>query len=130
VKELCKHGVAASVVLLHVVNKKRVEAMAQGVAWAGETALEFEEEIKKRLIEEAAEKLEKMKGELSKAEVKTVVEYGSPVKKIIEVTEKEGISLIVMGSHGRGRFEELLLGSVSEGVIRFSKVPVFIVKKI
>ncbi len=128
VKALCKSGITKEVVLLHVVNRKRVEAMALGVAWFGETAVEFEEEFKERLMKEAEEKL----NELAKGidvEVKTIVEYGNPVKKILEVAEREDVSVIVLGSHGRSNFEEVLLGSVSEEVVRKARVPVLVVKR-
>jgi len=32
-----------------------------------------------------------------------------------------------MATHGHGRLEELLVGSVSRGVLRKSKIPVFLV---
>lgn len=43
--------------------------------------------------------------------------------------EAEQVSLIVIGSHGMSNVEEMLLGSVSEKVIRKSKKPVFVVKR-
>jgi len=42
---------------------------------------------------------------------------------------KEDISLIVIGSHGRSNLEEMLLGSVSEKVIRKCKKPVLVIKR-
>ena len=53
---------------------------------------------------------------------------GHPAEKIIEEAEKWGADLIVMGSRGLGGFSRLLLGSVSDAVIRYSKVPVVIVR--
>ena len=40
---------------------------------------------------------------------------------------KLDIDMIVVGSHGRGVMYQLLVGSVSEGVIRKSKCPIFVV---
>jgi len=40
--------------------------------------------------------------------------------------EKLGIDLIVLGSHGRSRLYELLVGSVCEHLLKNSKVPLFI----
>lgn len=45
-----------------------------------------------------------------------------------EVSESE-TSLVVMGTHGRGGLEHLLLGSVAEQVLRHAKVPVMIVPR-
>jgi hypothetical protein len=35
--------------------------------------------------------------------------------------------MVVLGSHGHGAFYNLIVGSVAEGVIRHSKVPVLVV---
>ncbi len=37
--------------------------------------------------------------------------------------------LLVLGTHGRGGLEHLLLGSVSEGVVRLSPVPVLLMRE-
>lgn len=47
---------------------------------------------------------------------------------IVQVAEQQAISLIVMGSHGRGGLEHLFLGSVAEGVMRRADVPVLVVR--
>ncbi len=128
VKALCESGISEEVVLLHVVNRKRVEAMAMGVAWFGETAYEFEEEFRERLTKEAEEELKELEKEI-KCRVKTLVRYGNPVKEILRVAEEEDVSLIVVGSHGRSNFEEVLLGSVSEELVRRAKAPVLVVRR-
>ena len=61
-------------------------------------------------------------------EVTTHVEEGSPSKRIVTCAEREGCDLVVMGTHGRGAIDRLLLGSVSEGVVRDSSVPVLTVR--
>ena len=63
---------------------------------------------------------------LQKAETMLVV--GLPVTRIMEVAEKAGASMIVMGSQGRTGLEHLMLGSKAEQVIRLSPLPVLIVK--
>jgi nucleotide-binding universal stress UspA family protein len=49
------------------------------------------------------------------------------VSCILERTQKHGAGLIVLGSHGHGAFYNLLVGSVAEGVLRESIVPVVVV---
>jgi nucleotide-binding universal stress UspA family protein len=57
-------------------------------------------------------------------EVTTHVVEGSPSTEIVQFAEREGCDLIVMGTHGRGGIDRLLLGSVAEKVVRASNVPV------
>ena len=52
---------------------------------------------------------------------------GDPVVKILEEAEKLDVDLIVMGSHGHGAIYELLVGSVTEGVLRKTRRPVLVV---
>jgi nucleotide-binding universal stress UspA family protein len=52
---------------------------------------------------------------------------GSPVESILKHARETMACRIVLGSHGHGAFYNLLLGSVSEGVIRNSPCPVLIV---
>ncbi len=52
---------------------------------------------------------------------------GHPVEKILEEANRLGVGMIVMGSHGRSAIARLVLGSVSEGVLRRATCPVLIV---
>jgi nucleotide-binding universal stress UspA family protein len=47
--------------------------------------------------------------------VTTILRHGPPAERIIEVADDH--DLIVMGTHGRGRFGEVLAGSVSRAVV-------------
>jgi len=61
--------------------------------------------------------------------VKVRIERGVPLKEILTVEEEEKVSAIVIGSHGKTNLEEMVLGSVSEKVIRQSKSPVLVIKR-
>ena len=50
-----------------------------------------------------------------------------PVSEILDAIANDGIDLVVMGTHGRGMVEHVLLGSVAERVVRRSPVPVLTV---
>ena len=58
-------------------------------------------------------------------EVRSV--QGPTVETILEQVEVHGASRILMATHGHGLWHLVLLGSVSEGVVRASKVPVLLV---
>ncbi len=65
----------------------------------------------------------------TKTGVKTnvVVGEGNPAGRILEHARSLPADLIVMGTHGQGGFERLLLGSVAEKVLRKAKCPVMTV---
>ena len=53
----------------------------------------------------------------------------SAAPAILEYASKNGIDLIVMGTHGRRGIEHLLLGSVAEEVVRLADCPVFTIRE-
>ncbi|MFB6094731.1 MAG: universal stress protein [Halanaeroarchaeum sp.] len=53
---------------------------------------------------------------------------GSPAREIVRYAEEADCDLVVMGTHGRGGIDRLLLGSVAERVVRSSSVPVLTVR--
>ena len=52
---------------------------------------------------------------------------GPTIQTILEQAKELDAEIIVMGSHGRGKLFDLVVGSVSAGVIRKSPVPVLVV---
>jgi nucleotide-binding universal stress UspA family protein len=58
-------------------------------------------------------------------EVRQKVEVGSPATNILEEAESEGTDLIVMSTHGRTGLAHMLMGSVTEQVVRNASCPVF-----
>ena len=56
-----------------------------------------------------------------------VVTEGSAAKEIVRTAAQLPVDLLVMGTHGRGGFERLFLGSVTEKVLRSTDVPVLTV---
>jgi len=60
-------------------------------------------------------------------EVDVRVEVGSPVRQILECASSLPADLIVIGTHGAGGFEHLVLGSVTEKVLRQAPCPVLTV---
>lgn len=60
--------------------------------------------------------------------VTTRLERGDPAETILRLAEEGEHDLIVMGSHGHSRVHRALIGSVSEKVLRVSKVPVLLMR--
>ena len=54
---------------------------------------------------------------------------GVPYKEIVKIAEDEGVDIIIMGSHGKTNLRDILLGSVTENVIKKSDKPVLVVKR-
>ncbi len=76
------------------------------------------------------ERLERLKAILREEGTRDIhieLAYGSPKQKIIERIRKGDVSLVAMGSQGRGFIKELFLGSVSHAVARFSEAPTLLI---
>jgi nucleotide-binding universal stress UspA family protein len=58
---------------------------------------------------------------------KALAIVGDPLDGIVEYAKREGIDLIVMGTHGRKGLAHMFLGSVAERVIRTAPCPVLTV---
>ena len=56
------------------------------------------------------------------------VEAGDAGPMLVWVAEQLGVDAIVVGSHGKGRLKRLVLGSVSEHVVRHAPGPVLVVR--
>jgi nucleotide-binding universal stress UspA family protein len=83
-------------------------------------------ELEGKLIEGARTSMEEFVKEhfSDYSKVKTLIEKGDVVEGIIEAAKKEGADLIVIGTHGRKGLDKILFGSVAEGVIKNSPIPV------
>jgi nucleotide-binding universal stress UspA family protein len=60
-------------------------------------------------------------------EVKTGMAVGHPAEQIIHRAEADGIDLIILGRRGRSRISRMMLGSISERVLRYANCPVMVV---
>jgi nucleotide-binding universal stress UspA family protein len=54
---------------------------------------------------------------------------GDPAEEILKLADETGADLIVVGARGLGTIKRLLLGSVSETVLRDARCPVLVVKR-
>ncbi|MHA1238614.1 MAG: universal stress protein [Candidatus Odinarchaeia archaeon] len=118
------------VIVLHVIDSYEFEVICTGCRWLGLASEKNMREIENNLRRNAKKELAKIRDEISAADVsvRAMVEVGIPHRKILEVADRENVSLIIMGSHGKGILKQVPLGSVSENVVRHSKKPVLIMK--
>jgi nucleotide-binding universal stress UspA family protein len=92
-----------------------------------ETAWEGLHEMLEREGEAALDRVVEL-GDESGIPVETALLEGTPAKQIVRYAESDDCDLVVMGTHGRGGIDRLLLGSVAERVVRSSEVPVLTVQ--
>jgi nucleotide-binding universal stress UspA family protein len=78
---------------------------------------------------ERHQQLQRLAEELRAAGVETtaLLLQGPTVDALLAEAERLAADLVVLGSHGHGAVHDLLVGSVSEGVVRRSKRPVLLV---
>lgn len=87
------------------------------------------EEAAATMLEAFVQRVRSEHPELAKLQkLQTTLAIGLPPTRILEIAEKTGANLIVMGSQGRTGLSHFLLGSKAERVAQLSPVPVTIVK--
>jgi nucleotide-binding universal stress UspA family protein len=58
----------------------------------------------------------------------TFIRIGKPNDEILRFSDENAVDLIIMGTHGRTGLAHMLLGSVTERVVRASRAPVLTVR--
>lgn len=118
--ELVNEGFIDSLVLLNVYDTAQVDI----------TKLHNREQLDK-LRETSQETLKNYEAFLQEKGITPQMKRagGDPASLILDVVENDpDIDLVIMGSRKLNKFQELVLGSVSDKVTRLVKVPVFVVK--
>ena len=117
----------ASLHLLHVL------ADPYASMWSVESAagIQGTAQLQKRWAQDAAQQLEKELTEEEHRSLRAVTEtrVGHPFLEIIRYAKAHDVDLIVLGTHGRGAIEHMLLGSVAEKVVRKGPCPVLVVRE-
>lgn len=82
-------------------------------------------------MEAARKELDALRTQLTGAgEVRTEVVAGNDVaREVCKYAADNGCDLIVTSTHGRTGFRRLMLGSVAEGILRHSAVPVLCIPR-
>ncbi|MEW5914077.1 MAG: universal stress protein [Thermodesulfobacteriota bacterium] len=108
---------------LHVVNVMREPlASTSGIDMSREEL----DRIRSGVLAGARAQLEdfakKHFGGLSK--VTTMQLRGDPSDEILNYIQQQGISLVVMGTHGRKGLDKIIFGSVAQRIVQMSPAPV------
>jgi len=130
VKKLREAG-TKEVVVAHVIDEREIVSFGAGVTWAGKIMEEAEAELRKEMENKARKEMDGIQSELKKLgfDVRIRLESGSPFREVLRIEGEENVSAIVIGSHGKSNIKEVLLGSVSENVIRHCQKPVLVAKR-
>ena len=76
------------------------------------------------ILDEQVKKIEGLGGTVAQARLSE----GGASEEIVALAEEIGAGLIAVGSRGRGRIRRLLMGSVSDAVVRHAHYPVIVVR--
>ena len=120
-EELAK-PLSARVWLLHnaVPEPDTVEFRVDPISAREELARKFH--VEHRQLQELADRLRK-----AGIDTTALLVHAKTVDAILTEAGDVGADMIVVGSHGRGAMYELLVGSVSKGVLHKSKLPVLVI---
>lgn len=124
VNEACTMAKAlgARLVLLHISEPDPDFVGFEPGPLVVRTAVARDFKAEHRRIEEL-----KAKTAPSGLEIAALHMQGPLVEKVLAQAREQGADMIVMGSHGHGSIYELLVGSVTSGVLREAKCPVLVV---
>ncbi len=95
---------------------------------------EYYAEVRAALSEQAKEAVKRAEKTIiekftnASLEVETATLVGNPKEEIVEEAKKWKADLIVIGSHGYGFWERMLLGSVSNAVVHHAPCSVLVVR--
>jgi nucleotide-binding universal stress UspA family protein len=115
----------AELVLLHVYQSKSAD-------YAGQWVLAGQQQIAEQSYEQMADQIIALRNRLRQEGLRArevLIRGGNPAQVICDFVEtEEGISMIVMSTHGRTGLSRWLVGSVAQTVIKNSRSPVTLVR--
>ncbi|MCZ9309559.1 universal stress protein [Corynebacterium uberis] len=112
----------AELVAVHTWMDMQVQASLAGLS----AAQQQWEEVEQQQAELLAERLEPLIAQHPDVDVKKVITRDRPVRALVEAAD--GAQLLVVGSHGRGGFKGMLLGSTSRALLQSAPCPMMVVR--
>lgn len=110
--------------LVHVGHAPWPPLPASASAVEGEQLRALTEQEARRVLDREAERVRQEGAEVSEAHLR----IGKADEEIVATAEDVGADLIVVGSRGLGTMQRMLVGSVSESVVRHAPCPVLVVR--
>lgn len=114
---------AANVVMLYVMD---MHTIIDSISAKSEKSLPIKD-VETIIGKKADEVLDGTLNQYPYDKVTKLTIEGIPKDVINSIALEHKVDLIVMGTHGRTGLKRLLMGSVAEHVLRYSKIPVMIV---
>ena len=89
------------------------------------------EEFFRRMEEDSAERMKELvkPEEEPEVPVERIMARGTPFLEIIRIAKEKDADMIVLATHGRGGLAHVLMGSVTEKVVRKASCPVLVVRR-
>jgi len=112
----------AAITVIHVVSPIPMAVPRLGTSIPGESIEETEMD---RLRKDVTAQFSEASGDTSQLDV--LIDVGQPAARILERAAGLPADLIVMGTHGTSGFQHVVLGSVTERVLRKAGCPVLTV---
>lgn len=124
-------SINAEVVMLFVISDQAFYSTAEAIPMAGVGAylgtIPMQFENIESLRTGAKELLGKIKNALGDESISTIIEEGDTATAILDAAKATNADLIVMGSHSRKWLENIVMGSVTQEVLRKTTLPVYII---
>lgn len=116
------HARGAELVAVHTYLENQVHEPMAGAILTEDQWKQFEREREEKLSSELAPLVE----EFPDVTVKKVVTRDRPVRALVE--QSKNAQLLITGSHGRGGFKGMLLGSTSRALLQAAPCPMMVVR--
>ncbi len=113
----------ASIILAHIISEPQLtDPVYSSEYFSPSTVADLKSDLEDKISADYISEIEK------EIDIKIVIRRGYPPSEIVSLIDDEGADLIIMGTHGRKGLTHLLLGSVTEKIIRNSRIPVVTLK--
>ncbi|MHA1209259.1 MAG: universal stress protein [Candidatus Freyarchaeota archaeon] len=120
--ELCR-ATGAELLAVSVVNMEALECIEN-------SDRDVYCKVQDSLEQRANDILSRVEGKAARENVpvKKIIQVGDPAEVLVELAKREGADLIVVGTRGHVGVKRVALGSHAQKVVRWSNVPVLVVR--